>query len=115
MNSVDVESQPATTAAVVCQIVTELDQVRICLDQIQKKLSVFTSGKEGEIKYVEKNSVTLKELKGVLAQVMASGKEGKSEVIKMFNKYGASKLSEVKEEYYLALYQEASEWLNIPF
>lgn len=54
MNSVDVESQPATTAAVVCQIVTELDQVRICLDQIQKKLSVFTSGKEGEIKYVEK-------------------------------------------------------------
>lgn len=114
MNSVDVESQPATTAAVVCQIVTELDQVRICLDQIQKKLSVFTSGKD-EIKYVEKNSVTLKELKGVLAQVMAGGKEGKSEVIKMFNKYGASKLSEVKEEYYLALYQEACEWLNIPF
>lgn len=115
MNSIDIETQPVATATAVCQIMTEIDQMRLCLDQIQKKLSVFTSGKEGEIRYIEKSSVTLKELKGVLAQVMACGKEGKSEVIQMFNKYGASKLSEVNEKDYLSLYQEACEWLDIPF
>ena len=65
------------------------------------------SAKEETVKKAVEKSVTLEEVRSVLANLSRSGQ--KETVLKLLQKYGGNRLSEVPPERYAALFVDAQE------
>lgn len=65
------------------------------------------SKKEETVKKAVEKAVTLEEVRSVLANLSRSGQ--KETVLKLLQKYGGSRLSEVSPERYAALFADAQE------
>ena len=74
--------------------------------EVETFTQIYPQKEEAVKKAVEK-SVTLEEVRSVLANLSRSGQ--KETVLKLLQKYGGSRLSEVPPERYAALFADAQE------
>ena len=78
-----------------------------CCTQRFRKGRIRVGRKEEAVKKAVEKAITLEEVRSVLANLSRSGQ--KETVLKLLQKYGGSRLSEVPPERYAALFADAQE------
>ena len=86
------------------------DFVKVASEWAESASKAFTQiypQKEEAVKKAVEKAITLEEVRSVLANLSRSGQ--KETVLKLLQKYGGSRLSEVPPERYAALFADAQE------